>query len=76
MRIFIDGGFDEARRVVRELLDERERQTARMPIGSRTPQTRLQELLQGHGHPLPEYEVWPKAARMHIKQFQVELPGG
>jgi len=73
--IFIDGGFDEARRVVRELLDERERQ---LPDADRLkdPKTRLQELLQGHGHPLPEYEVMAESGADHIKQFQVECRVG
>ncbi len=73
--VFVDGGFDQARQVVIALLDERER---KLPDAERLkdPKTRLQELLQGHGHPLPEYQVIAESGADHIKQFRVECRVG
>ncbi len=69
--VFLDGGFHEARRVVRALLDDRERA---LPDADalKDPKTRLQELLQGRGHDLPVYEVMAETGADHIKRFEVE----
>lgn len=73
--IYIDGGFQAARRVVRDLLQLRE---SELPDADRLkdPKTRLQELLQGHGHELPEYKVIAESGADHAKQFQVECRVG
>lgn len=69
--IYLDGGFDEARRVVHQLLSDRADQ---LPEASRLkdPKTRLQEWLQGRGHALPEYAVIAESGADHAKHFEVE----
>jgi ribonuclease III len=73
--VYLDGGFDEARRVVRSLLEKREKE---LPDADRLkdPKTRLQELLQAHGHELPAYEVIAESGADHAKQFEVECRVG
>jgi len=73
--ILLDGGFDEARRVVRELLDARERSLPDVD-DLKDPKTRLQELLQGRGHELPNYHVLSESGADHIKRFEVECRVG
>ncbi|TVQ39280.1 MAG: ribonuclease III [Wenzhouxiangella sp.] len=69
--IYLDGGFDAARKVVREMISQRERE---LPDAERLkdPKTRLQELLQGTGHDLPEYRVVAESGADHLKRFEVE----
>jgi len=73
--IFVDGGFDAARQVVLDLLDQREQA---LPNADRLkdPKTRLQELLQGHGHELPSYQVLTESGADHAKSFEVECRVG
>lgn len=73
--IYLDGGFDEARRVVRELLLEREQELPDADL-LKDPKTRLQELLQAHGHELPQYAVISESGADHAKQFEVECRVG
>ncbi len=68
--VYIDGGFDKAREVVRDLLLKRE-QSLPHADHLKDPKTRLQELLQAHGHDLPEYEVVNESGADHAKQFEV-----
>jgi ribonuclease-3 len=69
--IFLDGGYEEARRVVRKLLDARE-QSLPQADDLKDPKTRLQELLQGRGHDLPRYRVLSESGADHVKRFDVE----
>ncbi len=73
--IYLDGGFEAARGVVRDLIDRRERE---LPEAERLkdPKTRLQELLQGAGHELPIYRVVSESGADHIKSFVVECAVG
>ncbi len=73
--IYLDGGFDTARGVVRELLSQREHE---LPDAEqlKDPKTRLQELLQGAGHDLPEYRVVAESGADHLKSFVVECRVG
>ena len=73
--IYLDGGFEPARRVVRGLLEAR---LAQLPDGERLkdPKTRLQEWLQGRGHELPEYAVISESGADHAKVFEVECRVG
>ncbi len=73
--IFLDGGFEEARRVVCEVFEPR---LASLPEADtlKDPKTRLQELLQAHGHELPEYEVIDESGADHAKCFRVECRVG
>lgn len=73
--IYLDGGFAPARRVLRELFAER---LANLPDADslKDPKTRLQELLQGRGHDLPEYRVISESGADHAKSFLVECRAG
>lgn len=73
--IYIDGGFDEARRVIRELFADR---LAALPDADslKDPKTRLQELLQGRGYELPDYSVISESGADHAKRFEVECRAG
>jgi len=73
--ILLDGGFSEARRVVCEVFEAR---LESLPEADtlKDPKTRLQELLQAHGHDLPEYEVIEESGADHAKCFRVECRAG
>jgi ribonuclease III len=73
--IFLDGGFAEARRVLCEVFAAR---LESLPDADtlKDPKTRLQELLQAHGHELPEYEVIDESGADHAKRFLVECRVG
>lgn len=73
--IYLDGGFDAARRVVAEVFADRIEQ---LPDAEslKDPKTRLQERLQAEGHPLPEYEVVSESGADHAKDFEVECRVG
>jgi len=73
--IYLDGGFEPARRVICELFAER---LANLPDADslKDPKTRLQELLQGRGHELPEYTVICESGADHAKRFEVECRAG
>lgn len=73
--IYLDGGFEAARRVIHELFSER---LSDLPDADtlKDPKTRLQELLQGRGHALPEYQVIAETGADHAKCFEVECSVG
>lgn len=73
--VYLDGGFDAARRVIVELFAER---LADLPDADslKDPKTRLQELLQGRGHELPEYRVISESGADHARHFEVECRAG
>ena len=66
--VYRDGGLDEARRLVwrlwEPLIDE---------VEPRVAKTELQEWAQGHGLPLPVYEVVKREGPAHKPVFTVEL---
>jgi ribonuclease III len=69
--IFVDGGFDAAREVIRRLYSPR--------LGDLDPgdpakdwKTLLQELLQARKIPLPRYAVVATQGAAHNQQFEVE----
>jgi ribonuclease-3 len=69
--VFLDGGFDAARKVVRVLfggaLD------AIDPAASgKDPKTLLQEYLQGRRLALPQYAVVATRGEAHVQLFEVE----
>ncbi|HKR77488.1 MAG TPA: ribonuclease III [Rhodanobacter sp.] len=66
--VFLDGGLDACRQVVRELFEER---IAALRRSSKDAKTRLQEWLQGHGHVLPQYELVDSHGEDHAKIFDV-----
>ncbi|MGA8276668.1 MAG: ribonuclease III [Rhodanobacteraceae bacterium] len=68
--IYLDGGWHACRKVVRRLFLERARDAGR--IVSKDAKTRLQELLQGRGLPLPAYALVASVGEDHAKTFEVE----
>jgi len=66
--VYLDGGWEACRRVVRELIAPRVQQVG----GSeKDAKTRLQETLQGEGKPLPVYELVATEGQDHAKTFEV-----
>ncbi len=68
--VFIDSDFETARALVLRLYGDRFRH---LPSAEslKDPKTRLQELLQKHGHALPKYEVVSKSGEDHALSFVV-----
>jgi len=67
--VYLDGGFERARRIVQE---EVEHDIATGAAASEDAKSALQELLQGHGRPLPEYTVAAEDGPSHRRVFRVE----
>lgn len=66
--IYLDGGFDACRTAVRALFAGR---MAALPHASKDAKTRLQEWLQAHGWPLPQYELVATEGEEHARIFEV-----
>lgn len=68
--VFIDGGYEPARRCVLRLYAQR---LENLPDAQtlRDPKTRLQELLQARGLEPPVYEVTSVAGAAHAQRFEV-----
>jgi ribonuclease-3 len=69
--IYLDGGYEEARRVVESLYLPILRQVDAATLG-KDAKTLLQEFLQGHGLPLPAYQVVATLGAAHNQVFEVE----
>lgn len=69
--VFLDGGFESARRVVRTLLGE-SLDTIDPATTGKDPKTLLQEYLQARRLALPQYAVIATHGEAHEQQFQVE----
>ena len=69
--VYLDAGFDTARRVVLALYRQR---LGQLPDSEqlKDPKTRLQEVLQGIGRPLPEYTVVAQSGEPHERSFRVQ----
>lgn len=74
--IYLDQGIEVARRVAGRLF---EAAIDTLPSASelKDPKTRLQEWLQGRGHPLPDYTVLEVSGEPHDQRFSVrcDVPG-
>ncbi len=68
--VYLDGGIDPARRLVRGLLGDRLRSPG-SALQEKDAKTRLQELLQSRKLPLPEYTVVEVSGDQHRQQFVV-----
>lgn len=66
--VYLDGGFEACREVIRRLFAER---VAALPRSSKDAKTRLQEFLQAGGWPLPRYVLIASHGDDHAKQFDV-----
>ena len=65
-----DGGISEAIDLVNRLFTSRAETV--QPDQLKDPKTTLQELLQGHGRPLPEYEVVEVSGEAHAREYSVQ----
>jgi ribonuclease-3 len=68
--LYIDGGLAAARAAVLRLLAPA-LQSLSLPAELKDPKTRLQELLQARGLPLPRYSVESVAGELHAQVFRV-----
>ena len=66
--VFLDGGLEACRDVVRQLFADR---IAALHRSSKDAKTRLQEWLQGKGCGLPHYELVATRGEDHAKTFEV-----
>ena len=67
--IYLDGGFDEAARVVRSLWPREQE----VPLPVTDNKTALQELLQAQGLPSPEYHTIAEEGPAHLRVFTVAV---
>jgi ribonuclease-3 len=68
--VYLDIGFEGARRVVLDLLEAPLGRISSQRIG-KDPKTRLQELLQSRRRPIPEYLVVAVGGTQHAQHFTV-----
>ena len=68
--LYVDGGLSAAREVVERILSPA-LQSLSLPGDLKDPKTRLQELLQGRGLPLPRYSVDGVEGELHAQVFRV-----
>ncbi|MBL8296929.1 MAG: ribonuclease III [Rhodanobacteraceae bacterium] len=66
--VYLDAGWDACRSCVRTLFSER---AAQLRAPQKDAKTRLQELLQARGLPLPVYELISSSGDDHAKVFDV-----
>ena len=71
--VYLDGGLEAAARLVSPVLDAA---LERRAGAAGDAKTRLQELLQARGWPLPEYRLLETAGPDHAKRFTVECRVG
>jgi ribonuclease-3 len=68
--IYLDQGLDAARRAAARLF-EGALEALPQAAALKDPKTRLQEWLQGRGHPLPAYTVLEVSGEPHEQRFRV-----
>jgi len=68
--VYLDGGFEEAEKTIHQLYAER---FSNLPDSEpvKDPKTSLQELLQGRGHGLPDYQLLQSYGEAHSKTFVI-----
>lgn len=69
--VYLDGGFEACRALIRRLYQQRLRQLPDV-AELKDPKTRLQEHLQGLRRPLPTYQVLEVSGKAHDQTFRVE----
>ena len=69
--IYLDGGYEQARRIILELFHEL---VSQLNLGGpqKDPKTRLQEHLQARGWSLPSYQIIDISGEQHLQSFRVE----
>ena len=73
--VYLDGGYDEARRFVLQALADEIADTCRPDWRPHNPKAELQELLQADGRSTPTYRVVETAGPAHQPVFTVEVVG-
>ncbi|MFO1407228.1 MAG: ribonuclease III [Steroidobacteraceae bacterium] len=75
--VYLDGGTDAAAAVVERLVAGRVAGLPQAAADLKDPKTRLQELLQAQGRPLPVYEIEDVSGEPHEQQFiaSCDVPG-
>jgi ribonuclease-3 len=73
--VYLDGGIDEARALVRRLLGDRLAEPT-AETRRKDPKTRLQEHLQSMGKSLPKYDVVSTSGDQHEQVFRVVCSTG
>jgi len=73
--VYLDGGIDEARALVRRLLGDRLAEPT-AETRRKDPKTRLQEYLQSIGKALPKYDVVSTSGDQHEQVFRVVCSTG
>lgn len=73
--VYVDGGIDEARNLVRRLLGDRLADPT-PETRRKDPKTRLQEYLQSTGKPLPSYDVASTSGDQHDQTFRIVCSTG
>lgn len=68
--VYLDAGFDEARRVIQMVYGDRLRELPES-ASRRDPKTQLQELLQARRLDLPDYRVENVSGKAHRQTFEV-----
>ncbi|MBA3067108.1 MAG: ribonuclease III [Hyphomonas sp.] len=68
--IYLDGGLSAARKFIEKAWAP---QFTSGPAETKDPKTLLQELVQGQGHPLPEYVVTSRSGPDHAPVYEVEV---
>ena len=68
--VYLDGGIDEARSLIRRLLGDRLVAPA-SETRRKDPKTQLQEYLQSMGKPVPRYDVVGTTGEQHDQTFRV-----
>ncbi len=68
--VFLDGGLEAARRVMLRWLEDALPDEALL-TELKDPKTRLQELLQARGLPLPRYSIESVEGALHAQRFRV-----
>jgi ribonuclease III len=68
--LYLDGGLEAARRGLLRWV-ESGLPAAELPAELKDPKTRLQELLQARGLPLPRYSIQSIEGELHAQQFRV-----
>jgi ribonuclease III len=68
--LYLDAGLIRARTLIEQLLAPA-LQSLSLPADLKDPKTRLQELLQGRGLPLPRYSVDSIEGELHAQVFRV-----
>ena len=69
--VLLDGGYDAARATVLMVYGDALEELDSDRTG-KDAKTRLQEYLQGHHRPLPEYRVTATRGAAHLQTFEVE----